>query len=138
MMNKRQQIRYALYAAKLALANFPPKHPDRDQLCSAVKALAQYLKKPSSKGLDDLRCRVVDMQHLQNRLASVVPRVWHVQYTIHCVLSAIGTPISDSMMNADSTVYAAVQSEQFSGDRVPVRLRILRYGVRLLTEGVKK
>jgi len=134
VMNKKQKVQYAVFAAELVLQNFESKFPNDNRPKMAIEAAKRYLKNQTQKNKTAARsaaesaARSADSADSAESADSADSAAWSADSAAWSAGSAWNATWSAARSAAESADSAAWST----GSHNKTLIQILRYGVELL------
>jgi lipid A disaccharide synthetase len=112
LMSRKQQIRYAIYAAEQVVGIFEKKYPNDDRPRKAINSAKAYLKSPTKKNKDAANAAA-------HAAANAAYAAAYAAYAANAAAHAA----------ADAAVYASNAADAANSK---MKIKIINYGLKLL------
>jgi hypothetical protein len=128
IMNKKQRVEYAVYAAELVLPNFETQFSDDPRPREAIEAAKKYLKNQTQENIDNARTAAQSVGYAAESTLSAEHAAWSAWYAIRSAGSAAW---SAGLSAAWSAGYAAWSAE-YAAEYKKTLIKILKHGIKVL------
>ena len=126
IMNYKQRVSYAVYAAKQVLPNFEDENPHDKNPREAIEAAIRCIKNPSKKNKDAARSSARSAARSACSVASTYSATDSAYSAVHSADSAHSAYSANSAYSAaDSAAHSVVAFEK-------MEIKIIKYGLKLL------
>ena len=119
LMNKRQKVMYAIFAAEQVIKIYEKKHPKDRRPREAIEAAKAYLKNPCKK------TSVAAADAAAGAAYTAASAAYTAAYTAADAAAAA---------DADVAAYAADAAYTAADAKIKLQKKIVNYGIRILTE----
>jgi hypothetical protein len=123
LMNKKQKVMYAVFAAELVLQIFEKKHPKDDRPRKAIEAAKAYLKNPCAKTKKAAAYAAYDAY---DAAYAAYDAAYAAAYAAAAYAAYAAYAAAAYAAYADAAVYTAAAAEE------EMFIKILKYGYSLL------
>jgi len=119
LMNKKQRVQYAVFAAKLVLPIYQKKYPDDDRPEKAIEAAERYLNRQSTKNKNAAAAYAAAAYAADAAAA-------YAAYAAYAADAAYAYAAAYAAAAYAAAAYAA------DADKEKIQIKILKYGLTLL------
>jgi hypothetical protein len=141
-MNRRQLVRYAVYAAEQVIDNYEKEYPDDDRPRKAIQAAKRYIKNPTAQNKLAARSAAADAWSSARSAESAESAARSAESAAWSAARSAASAAWSAAWSAESAGRAVARSVAWSAESAAISIawsaestelkKVLRYGVKLI------